>query len=64
VRRAGLGDLRGRAFRIGHLGDLNAPTILGALGGVQAGLRACGVAHGAGGLDAAVAWLAGTTPAA
>jgi alanine-glyoxylate transaminase/serine-glyoxylate transaminase/serine-pyruvate transaminase len=61
---AGLGDLQGRAFRIGHLGDLNAPTVLGALGGVQAGLRACGVAHGAGGLDAAADWLAETTPAA
>jgi alanine-glyoxylate transaminase/serine-glyoxylate transaminase/serine-pyruvate transaminase len=60
---AGLGDLQGRAFRIGHLGDLNAPTILGALGGIEAAMRVCGIAHGPGGLDAAIAWLADTTSA-
>lgn len=54
----GLGDLHGRAFRIGHLGDLNAATILGVLAGIEAALRRCRVPHGRGGLDAAVAWIA------
>jgi alanine-glyoxylate transaminase/serine-glyoxylate transaminase/serine-pyruvate transaminase len=57
---AGLGELQGKAFRIGHLGDLNAPTVLGALAGVEAALRVCGISHGRGGLEAAVAWLADT----
>jgi alanine-glyoxylate transaminase/serine-glyoxylate transaminase/serine-pyruvate transaminase len=56
----GLGDLQGRAFRIGHLGDVNATTILGVLGGVEAALRRCGFGHGRGGLDAAIDWLAAT----
>lgn len=54
----GLGDLQGRAFRIGHLGDVNATTILGVLAGIQVALRRCGIAHGAGGLEAAVDWVA------
>lgn len=54
----GLGDLQGRAFRIGHLGDINATTILGVLAGIQVALRRCGIAHGAGGLEAAVDWVA------
>jgi alanine-glyoxylate transaminase/serine-glyoxylate transaminase/serine-pyruvate transaminase len=57
---AGLGDLQGKAFRIGHLGDLNAPTILGALAGIEAAMRVQGIACGAGGLDAAIGWLADT----
>ncbi len=32
---AGLGELAGRAFRIGHLGDLNEGMLLGALGLVE-----------------------------
>lgn len=54
----GLGDLQGRAFRIGHLGDINATTILGVLAGIEVALRRCGVVHGAGGLEAAMAWIA------
>jgi len=56
----GLGDLQGQAFRIGHLGDVNATTILGVLAGIEAGLRRCRIPHGAGGLDAAIAWIAET----
>lgn len=44
----GLGPLAGRAFRIGHLGDLNGAMILGCLAGVEAALRAQGVRVGAG----------------
>jgi alanine-glyoxylate transaminase/serine-glyoxylate transaminase/serine-pyruvate transaminase len=54
----GLGPLAGRAFRIGHLGDMNPAMILGALGGVEAALRVQGIAFGQGGVDAAAACLA------
>ena len=50
----GLGPLLGRAFRIGHLGDQNAPGVLGALGGIEAALRAHGVPVGQGGVQRAV----------
>ena len=50
----GLGPLTGKAFRIGHLGDSNAATILGCLGAVQAALLAQGIAIGPGALDRAV----------
>ena len=40
---AGLGPLAGKAFRIGHLGDLNELMLLGALAGVEMTLRDCGV---------------------
>ena len=53
----GLGPLAGRAFRIGHLGDLNAAMILGCVAGVEAALRAQGVRVGPG-TQAAVEWLA------
>ena len=50
----GLGPLLGRAFRIGHLGDQNAPGVLGALAGIEAALRAHGVPVGQGGVQRAV----------
>ena len=50
----GLGPLTGKAFRIGHLGDSNAATILGCLGGVQAALQVQGIPIGPGALDRAV----------
>ena len=37
---AGLGRLKGRAFRIGHLGDFNELMLTGTLCGVEMGLRA------------------------
>ena len=55
----GQADLKGLAFRIGHMGGLNEPMILGALGGVEAALRACGVPHDSG-LPAAIEYLAET----
>ena len=54
----GLGPFTGRAFRIGHLGDLNAAMILGCLAGVEAALRAQGIPCGDG-IERAVACLAG-----
>ena len=54
----GLGPLAGRVFRIGHLGDINEPMVLGCLAGVQAALAVQGIAHGRGGVEAAIASLA------
>jgi len=53
----GLGKLNGKAFRIAHMGHVNAPMVLGALGVIETGLRALGIAHGAGGVQAAVEYL-------
>jgi alanine-glyoxylate transaminase/serine-glyoxylate transaminase/serine-pyruvate transaminase len=55
----GLGRLQGRAFRIGHMGDINEPMVLGALASVEAALEICGLPHGKGGVTAAIAYLAG-----
>ncbi|MGE5102132.1 MAG: pyridoxal-phosphate-dependent aminotransferase family protein [Deltaproteobacteria bacterium] len=54
----GLGKLRGRAFRIGHLGDLNDLMLCGTLAGVEMGFESAGVPHRKGGVDAAMAYLA------
>jgi alanine-glyoxylate transaminase/serine-glyoxylate transaminase/serine-pyruvate transaminase len=54
----GLGKLGGKIFRIGHLGDLNEPMLLGALAAVEMGMRIEGVPHGRGGVEAAMAFLA------
>jgi alanine-glyoxylate transaminase/serine-glyoxylate transaminase/serine-pyruvate transaminase len=54
----GLGILKDRVFRIGHLGDINHLTLLGAISGVEMGLKLAGVPIGNGGVDAAMAVLA------
>jgi alanine-glyoxylate transaminase/serine-glyoxylate transaminase/serine-pyruvate transaminase len=54
---AGLGRLAGRAFRIGHLGDLNDLTLAGALCGVEMGLAAAGVPIARDGVTAALGYL-------
>ena len=53
-----LGPLQGRGFRIGHLGDQNPATVLGALAVVEAALQAQGLPLGAGGMRRAVLRLA------
>jgi alanine-glyoxylate transaminase/serine-glyoxylate transaminase/serine-pyruvate transaminase len=40
---AGLGDMKGKLFRIGHLGGLNELELLGGLAGVEMTLRSFGV---------------------
>ncbi|MDR3529123.1 MAG: aminotransferase class V-fold PLP-dependent enzyme [Rhodopila sp.] len=55
----GLGILKDRVFRIGHLGDFGDLQLIGTLGGVEMGLRAAGVPHKAGGVQAAVDYLSG-----
>jgi alanine-glyoxylate transaminase / serine-glyoxylate transaminase / serine-pyruvate transaminase len=53
----GLDRLRGRIVRIGHLGDLNEPMILGAIAAVEMALELTGVPHGRGGVQAAMDYL-------
>jgi len=54
----GIGELKGKAFRIAHMGHVNAPMVLGTLGVVETGLVALGIPHGTGGVQAAVESLA------
>lgn len=57
----GLGRLADKAFRIGHLGDINDLTLLGALSGVEMGLALSGVPAGKGGIGAAMDYLRETS---
>jgi len=59
----GLGPLAGRVFRIGHMGDVNAAMVLGALGGVEAALQVQGVPIGSG-VRRAIEFLAQRQPVA
>jgi alanine-glyoxylate transaminase / serine-glyoxylate transaminase / serine-pyruvate transaminase len=59
----GLGKISGKVFRIGHLGDFNDLTLLGALGGVEMGLQLAGVPAQRGGVDAAMRFLGEQTGA-
>jgi alanine-glyoxylate transaminase/serine-glyoxylate transaminase/serine-pyruvate transaminase len=57
VLGTGIGDLQGQAFRIAHMGHINAPMVLGTLGVIETGLKALQIPHGKGGTDAAIEWL-------
>ena len=54
----GLGKVKGKVFRIGHLGDFNELMLAGTLCGVEMGLGLAGVPHQRGGVDAALRYLA------
>ncbi len=54
----GLSKVAGKVFRIGHLGDTNDLTIIGALAGVEMGLGLAGVPHKKGGVQAAMDYFA------
>jgi alanine-glyoxylate transaminase/serine-glyoxylate transaminase/serine-pyruvate transaminase len=54
----GLGKLKGRVFRIGHLGDFNDLMLAGTLSGVEMGLAAASVPFKPGGVTAALEYLA------
>ena len=54
----GLGQVKGKVFRIGHLGDLNDLMLAGTLCGIEMGLAACGVPHVSEGVSQALAFLA------
>jgi alanine-glyoxylate transaminase/serine-glyoxylate transaminase/serine-pyruvate transaminase len=58
VLGVGIGELQGQAFRIAHMGHINAPMILGTLGVIEVGLGALDIPHGEGGTKAAIDWLA------
>jgi alanine-glyoxylate transaminase/serine-glyoxylate transaminase/serine-pyruvate transaminase len=53
----GLGKLKGKVFRIGHLGDFNDLMLVGTLGGVEMGLTLTGIPFSKGGVTAALDYL-------
>jgi alanine-glyoxylate transaminase/serine-glyoxylate transaminase/serine-pyruvate transaminase len=50
----GLGKVKGRMFRIGHLGDCNDLTLIAAIAGCEMGLKAAGVVLQSSGVQAAM----------
>jgi alanine-glyoxylate transaminase / serine-glyoxylate transaminase / serine-pyruvate transaminase len=60
----GLGKVKGKVFRIGHLGDFNDLTLAGTLCGVEMGLALAGVPHAKGGVAAALDYLSSERTAA
>ena len=57
----GLGKLKGKLFRIGHLGAFNDLSLAGTLSGVEMGLKLARIPFSPGGVAAALDYLA-TTP--
>jgi alanine-glyoxylate transaminase/serine-glyoxylate transaminase/serine-pyruvate transaminase len=58
----GLGKVKGKMFRIGHLGDCNDLTLMGALAGCEMGLKLAGVKLAGSGVQAAMEYF-GSHPA-
>jgi alanine-glyoxylate transaminase/serine-glyoxylate transaminase/serine-pyruvate transaminase len=58
------GQLTGKYFRIGHLGDINDATMIGALGAAEMALGLAGVPHKKGGVQAAMDYIASSQGAA
>jgi alanine-glyoxylate transaminase/serine-glyoxylate transaminase/serine-pyruvate transaminase len=56
----GLGKLKGKVFRIGHLGDFNELMLAGTLCGVEMGLGVSNIPYNKGGIGAALDFLATT----
>jgi alanine-glyoxylate transaminase/serine-glyoxylate transaminase/serine-pyruvate transaminase len=54
----GLGKVKGRMFRIGHLGDSNDLTLVATLAGCEMGLKLAGVALAGSGVAAAMEYFA------
>ncbi|WP_425257546.1 pyridoxal-phosphate-dependent aminotransferase family protein [Rubrivivax sp. RP6-9] len=54
----GLGKVKGRMFRIGHLGDCNDLTLMAALSGVEMGFKLAGVPTAGSGVLAAMEYFA------
>jgi alanine-glyoxylate transaminase / serine-glyoxylate transaminase / serine-pyruvate transaminase len=59
----GLSKLKGRMFRIGHLGDSNDLTLLAALSGCEMGLKLAGIKLGGSGVQVAMDYFAAHRPA-
>lgn len=51
---AGLGKIKGRMFRIGHLGESNELTLLGTVAGYEMGLKLAGMPLAGSGVAAAM----------
>ena len=60
----GLGKVKGRMFRIGHLGDCNDLTLVAALAGCEMGLKLAGVKLAGSGVQAAMEFFAAHPAAA
>jgi len=58
----GLGKLKGKVFRIGHLGDFNDLSLAGTLAGVEMGLQLAQVPIQPGGVSVALEYLADADP--
>jgi alanine-glyoxylate transaminase/serine-glyoxylate transaminase/serine-pyruvate transaminase len=56
-----LGKMRGKMFRIGHLGDCNDLTLMATLAGCEMGLKISGVPLAGSGVTAAMDYLASHT---
>jgi len=56
----GLGRVKGRMFRIGHLGDCNELTLMATLAGVEMGLKLAGVKLAGSGVAQAIEYFAAT----
>ena len=55
---SGLGQLAGKNFRIGHLGDFNETMLTGVLAGVEIGMDLAGMKIQKGGVSAALSYFA------
>jgi alanine-glyoxylate transaminase/serine-glyoxylate transaminase/serine-pyruvate transaminase len=53
----GLGKLKGKVFRVGHLGHFNDLMLCGTLAGIEMGLHRAGIPHRAGGVVAGIEFL-------
>ena len=53
----GIGDFAGTSFRVGHMGHVNAPMVLGTIGTIEAALERLGAPTGGSGVAAAAASL-------
>jgi alanine-glyoxylate transaminase/serine-glyoxylate transaminase/serine-pyruvate transaminase len=53
----GIGELSGKAFRVAHMGHVNAPMILGTLSVIEMALGALSIPHAKGGAQAAIDFL-------
>jgi alanine-glyoxylate transaminase/serine-glyoxylate transaminase/serine-pyruvate transaminase len=60
----GLGKVKGRMFRIGHLGDCNDLTLVATVAGVEMGLKLGGVGLAGSGVQAAMDFFAAHPQAA
>ena len=59
---ASFGPFANRYFRIGHLGDVNDATMMGALAATEMALALAGVPHKKGGVQAAMDYIVSAPP--